>query len=191
MTAQDILDNARALIDELNIDGVRISADDTDIKAMEFNGILFLNQALREIYKNAQNIGEYEIDNTGADTDNIYTVFELPDNFGSIDDIINLTLYQTLEYKLVGYNKLYVNNSYLGIANVIYNKIPEVITLVTDTVSLPNPLAYEFVNNFVAARIAITENPDYVNYFEGKAEELYQEAKSISPTEEEIIDSYY
>jgi len=187
--AQDILDESRGLIDELNIGGVKIPSTDSDMQALEYNGISYINGALKEVYKRAQNIGEFGIDNTGATSNDIYTIYTLPDDFGSIDEVINLSVGQVLKYKLVGYNKLYVCNSYSGIATVIYNKIPTKITLATDTVILPNPIAYEFVVNYVAARMATTENPQLVNYFEGKAAELYQEAKQISPAkEEDIID---
>lgn len=191
MIAQDILNSARALIDELNVGGVVISSDDTDMKALELNGLYFINSALSEVYKVAQNIKEYEIDNTGATTDDIYTIFELPSDFGAISEIINLTLSQVLKYRLMGYNKMYVENTYLGKCTVFYNTIPTVVQLSTDEVILTNPIALQFVNNFVAARMATTENPQLVNYFEEKANELLFKSKTISPAEEEdIVDAY-
>jgi hypothetical protein len=48
---QDILYDARALIDEYNVGGVIISPDETDMKALEQNGIRFINMALREVFK--------------------------------------------------------------------------------------------------------------------------------------------
>jgi len=166
MIAQDILYSARALIDEYNTGGVIISSSDSDMQALELNGIQYINSALSEVYKIAQNIGEYEIDNTAATTDDIYTIFTLPSDFGAIDEILNLTPGQILKYRLMGYNKMYVENSYLGIATVFYNTIPTVVVLTTDTVVLTNPIALQFVNNFVAARMATTENPQIVNFFE-------------------------
>ena len=50
-TAQDILYDARALIDEYNEDGVVISSSDTDIQTLEVNGLRFINMAVQEIYK--------------------------------------------------------------------------------------------------------------------------------------------
>ena len=189
--AQDILDSARGLIDELNVGGVKIPSTDTDMQALEYNGISYINQALRKAYKRAQNIGEYEIDNTAATNDTIYTIYTLPDDFGSLDDVVNLTAGQIVKYKLIGYNKMYVYNTYLGVATVVYNKKPTVITLGTDTVELSNPIAEEFVINFVAARMATTENPQLVNYFEGEADRNFFDMKLISPAEEEDIDNVY
>jgi len=191
MIAQDILNTARAFIDELNVGGVVISSDDTDMKALELNGIKYINSALNEVYKVAQNIKPFEIDNTGATTDDIYTIFELPTDFAAIDDIINLTPGQVFKYRLMGYNKMYVENNYLGECTVFYNAIPTVVTLATDTVILTNPIALEFVNNFVAARMATTENPQLINYFEEKANELLIKSSTISPAEEEEISDAY
>jgi len=191
MIGQDILNSARALIDEYNVGGVVISSDDSDMKALELNGIQYINSGLSEVYKVAQNVLEYSIDNTGATSDDIYTTFTLPSDFGSIDEIINLTLGQVLKYRLMGYNKMYVENSYLGVATVFYNAIPIIVTAATDTVILSNPMALEFINNFVAARMATTENPQLVNYFEEKANELLFKSETLSPAEEEdIVDVY-
>jgi len=187
MIAQNILDSARAFIDELNVGGVKISSEDSDMKALEMNGISYINNALSEIYTVAQNLNEFPIDNTAATTDDIYTIYELPADFGAIDEIINLTRGQVLKYRLMGYNKMYVENTYLGLATMFYNVIPTVVVLATDTVIITNPMALQFINNFVAARMATTENPQLVNYFEQKANELLFKSKTLSPAEEEEI----
>ena len=60
-TAQDILYDARALIDEYNEDGVVISSSDTDIQTMELNGLRFINMAVQEIYKYSKIYEEFPI----------------------------------------------------------------------------------------------------------------------------------
>lgn len=187
MLASTFLLNARALIDEENVGGVELPTTDSDIAALEQNGIRYLNMALREVYKFAENVGEFEVDNTGASTEEIYTIYTMPSDFASLREVVNLTYGQNLRYKWVGFNKMYVNNTYLGKCTVIYNAMPTEVTSRTDEVTISNPLAIEFINNFIAARMANKIDPDLVNFFEQKSNEILFKAQQPNPAEEEEL----
>jgi len=305
-TAQDILDSSRGLIDELNVGGVKIPSTDTDMQALEYNGLSYLNQALREIYKESKSFESFEVSNkrvpnllgdlsqfnkvdfigtdqvypengngvVGAkayyvEPDSDYTFYieefngsawvvlstltavvtaptrlsglvtpsddsypiqmrmsgttfyrhenrclysypfksdavpeyrpwipvTMPSDFGELDEIIDehptRQYTQDGNYKWEGFDKLYINFYYEGTLRIIYNPTPVKIVLATDTVILPNPIALEFCNNFVAARMATTENPQLVNYFEQKANELMFKSNKTGPASEEAITDVY
>jgi len=304
--AQDILDSSRGLIDELNVGGVKIPSTDSDMQALEYNGISYINQALREVYRESKSFQTLEVSNkripnllgdlgqfnkidfigtdqvypenglgvVGAkayyvEPDADYTIYieefngsawvilttltavtsvpvrlkglitpsddsypiqmrmsgttfyrhenrclysypfksdaipeyrpwipiTMPSDFGELDEIIDehpVRQYsQDGNYKWEGFDKLYINYFYEGTLRVIYNPTPTIVTLGTDTVILPNPIALEFCNNFVAARMATTENPQLVNYFEQKANELMFKANKTGPSSEEAITDVY
>jgi len=304
--AQDILDSAKGLIDELNVGGVKIPSTDSDMQALEYNGISYINQALREVYRESKSFNTLEVSNkripnllgdlgqfnkvdyigvdqvyppTGlgvvgakayyVEPDSDYTIYieeysggvwsiletitgvttvpvrlkglitptdsnnpiqmrmsgttfyrhenrclysypfkadsipefrpwipvTMPDDFGELDEIIDehpVRQYnQDGNYKWEGFNKLYINFFYEGTLRVIYNPTPTVVTAGTDVITLPNPIALEFCNNFVAARMATTENPQLVNYFEEKANELMFKSSRTGPASEESITDVY
>ncbi len=303
MIAQDILYNARALVDEYNIDGVVISSDTDYIKALEANGIRYINMGLREIYKDSKYFKSFEISNnripnllgdlsqfdkvdfTGVDknypenengvvgakayyfevdsdatvyieeysgtwdtleTINIVTSVPsrnkgaitpsddsypirmrfsgttfyrhqnrclfpysfkvipdyrawipvvMPDDFAEINEVIcekPVRQYgQDPDYKQEGFNELYINYFFDGNLRVVYSVQVTEVTVSTDTVLLPNPIAIEFLNNFVAARSAMKFNPVLSNFYEQKANELLFKAQDSGPASEESITDYY
>jgi hypothetical protein len=120
----------------------------------------------------------------------------MPDDFGELDKVIDEhpTRQYSIDsqYKWEEFDTLYINYFYEGTLRVLYNPKPPTVTLATDTVTLPNPISQEFVNNFVAARMATTENPQLVNYFEEKANELiFKSTRSGPASEEKISDVYF
>lgn len=304
--AQDLLYNARSLIDEYNTGGVVNPSSDSDMKELELNGIRYVNMALREVYKKSNEYKTIEIshkrmpnllgdlsqfnkvDFIGVDQsypisgagvvgatayyvepDSDYTIYieefngtvwniletltgvtdvpvrlkgliiptdksypiqmrmsgttfyrhqnrclfsypfkasaipefrpwiptELPDDFGELVEIFDehpeRQLTKDGNYKLEGRKTLYFNYFYDGTLRVIYYPIPVEVTVGTDEVFLPNPMALEFVNNFVAARMATIENPSLVNYYESKANELMFELTKKGPASEETITDVY
>ncbi len=301
MIAQDILYNARALVDEYNIDGVVISSDTDYIKALEANGIRYINMGLREIYKDSKYFKSFEISNdripnllgeqfnkvdfTGVDknypesengvvgakayyfevdsdatvyieeysgtwdtletinivtsvpsrnkgvitpTDDSYPIrmrfsgttfyrhqnrclfpysfkvipdyrawipVVMPDDFAEINEVIcekPVRQYgQDPDYKQEGFNELYINYFFDGNLRVVYSVQVTEVTASTDTVLLPNPIAIEFLNNFVAARSAMKFNPVLSNFYEQKANELLFKAQDSGPASEESITDYY
>lgn len=191
-TVQTVLDSSRALIDEYAVDGVKISAETGYMKTLEQNGIQYINSGLREIFKEVMNIETFEVDNSGSQGSNdIYTIYTMPDNFAGMIEIINLSEGEIPDYKWVGFNKLYVRNTFLGTLSVVYNVYPTVVTAQTDSIVVPNPVALEFLNNFVAARSAMKFNPAVADFYENKANELLFKIVPNQPAEEEPIEDVW
>ena len=191
ITAQTFIFRARALVRQYNRNGTVISDDNNDMKTLQTDGIQFLNMALNEAYRVGDYTKTFEIDNTAADTSNIYTIFTMPDDFAAFEEIINLSEGEVLNFKYVGFNEIYMKNTYTGKANVIYSvKQPEV-TALTDEIYVPDLHAQEFIHNFIAARLANRYDPDLVNYFEDKANELlFKASEKGAASEESIVDVY-
>lgn len=304
-TAQSVLYDARALINQLNRNGTVISSDNNDMKTLETDGIRYINMGSREVFRESKYTKSFEVsrklipnllgtfsnfekvDFIGSDqsypengvegakayyfevdsdatiyieeyngvswvaletisittdvpvrkkglitaSDSSYPIrirfsgttfyrhqnrclysypfkdvdsvpeyrpwvpIELPVDFAEIDEII--TEYPVRQYsqdsfyKMEGFNTLYVNFYYEGNFRIIYYVQVTEVTTGTDLVYLPNQIAVEFLNNFVAARLANRYNPDLVNYFEGKANELMFKATQKGPSSEEKITDVY
>ena len=63
VVAQDLINDARACIGEYNVGGVPISSDTEYMKTLQTDGIRFVNQGLREVYKDAKYYKSFEISN--------------------------------------------------------------------------------------------------------------------------------
>lgn len=187
-TAQDIINYARAAIGEYNVEGVPISSDTGYMKTLQTDGLQFLNMGLKKVFNKSKTVKTFDIDATANTTDEIYTIYTMPDDFGGFDDIINLTRGEVIDYKWVGFNKLYMRNTYLGEATLVYNVFPTEITALTDLVNVPNAKAIEFLNNFVASRLALKFNPGVSDFYSREADELLFDILPIQPADEEPIE---
>lgn len=117
--------------------------------------------------------------------------YEMPDDFGELDKIVKQypqrQYASDADYKWEGRKTLVVNYFFEGTLKVIYKPIPVTISDINDEVEVYNPTAQQFLRFFVAAKLATTENPDLVNFFEGKANEMKFEALKGQPASEEKI----
>ena len=142
------------------------------------------NRALYEYPFPASKIPDYEK----------YILVDMPDDFGElykVDSEDNLSLYNEEIYKLEGFDKFYVLNDFEGRLKIRYIPVPVTATEKTDTITINNPLVQEFIIASVAAKVATSENPELVNYYEQKAKELEFKASKGQPAiEEETIDVY-
>jgi len=188
ITAQDIINYARSAIGDYNVEGVPISSDTGYMKTLQTDGLQFLNMGLRKVFKKTKTVNTYAIDATTNTMDEIYTIYTMPDDFGGLDEIVNLTQGQVVRYKWVGFNQLYMYNTYVGEATVVYNVFPTKITALTDLVNVPNAIAIEFLNNFVASRLALKFNPAVADFYSREADELMFDMLPIQPAEEEEIE---
>lgn len=120
---------------------------------------------------------------------------DMPSDFGEVDEIVEevpVRQYQNAaNYKWEGFNSLYVNYYYEGNIRVVYKVIPTDVTALTDVVTLNNPIAYEFIIAYAAARVATSENQKLVQYYEDKSNELKFEATRMQPASEESIQDVY
>lgn len=122
--------------------------------------------------------------------------YEMPDDFGELDKVVKeypqRQWSQDGAFKWEGRKTILINYFYEGTISVIYKPIPVVLTDVTEEVKIYNPTAQQFLRFFMAAKLATTENPDLVNFFEQKANEMKFEALRGQPaTEESITDVYF
>lgn len=61
--AQDLMNDARALIGEGNVEGVPISSDTGYMKTLQTDGINFINMGLREVFEDSEYLKSFEISN--------------------------------------------------------------------------------------------------------------------------------
>jgi len=119
----------------------------------------------------------------------------LPSDFGTLDKIVSefpVKNYQIDSYyKFEGHNELFVSYDYNGELRVIYSPIPTYITSFTDTLPVINPKAIQFITYYVAAKVALEENPGVANYFEQKSNELKIDSMKGQPASEQAILDVY
>ncbi len=119
----------------------------------------------------------------------------LPDDFAEVDEVIcekpERQYGQDSNFKQEGFGLFYINYFFDGTLRVIYAVQVVDIVALTDIVKLPNPIAREFVTNFVAARLCNKFNPILTNFFEDKSNELLFKAQSKGPASEESISDVY
>lgn len=124
-----------------------------------------------------------------------YVPYELPADFGELQKIVveNGKDYNVNgSYKWEGDKTLYVAYDFEGEMRITYNPIPVEITSKEDNIPIINPLARQFIIYYTAAKIAITENPSFANFFEQKSNELKVEATKGQPAgEQRIVDIYF
>jgi len=121
--------------------------------------------------------------------------YEMPDDFGELDQVIaeypERQYSEQPNYKWEGFKTLVVNYFYDGSIKVIYKPRPPRVETLDQEINIANPIALEFVKYATAAKLALTEDSDMVNFLEGKANELKFEAFKNQPaSEEDIIDVY-
>ena len=121
--------------------------------------------------------------------------YVLPSDFGELDKIVAEypeKQYQVdSNYKWEGYNKLFISYYFTGEMRVIYSPIPILLTAFTDTLIVNNPKVIQFIVFYVAAKLALEENPNIANYFEQKSNELKFEAMKGQPSQEQRISDVY
>lgn len=120
---------------------------------------------------------------------------ELPEDFGEIEEVIverQVERYENMpNYKMEGFNEMYINYFFEGDLRVIYSVQVTEVTQLTDSVILPNPIALEFLNNFVAARSAFKFNPAVADFYAVEADKLLFQAKDHGPAQEEQITNVF
>lgn len=195
MTVQDLLYDARALLDEYNEDGVVIPP--TDVASLESNGLRFINMGLQEIYLYARYYTTYPISQTPTEqqlADRKMILHALPTDFYQLVEVIENNENRTpfTGYKLEGNRDLYLPATFTGDVDVIYISKLSRITDTTTELPTNNIVADQFLTYYVAAKMAMTENPQIAGFFEQKSNELKFDAKKGQPANEiKITDVYF
>lgn len=191
-TMQDLLYDARALIDDYNTNGVV----NTDTSESDSNCIRYANMGLNEIYPYARYFLTHEItqDPTPEEkSDGIWLEYTLPSNIGEITRIVDISggYVDDTYTQIEGNDKILITPQYKGTIRIIYTPTPTRLNLKTDTLPIANPKAYQFMVFYVASKLSINELPDSANYFEQKANEMKSYAsKALAAKESRIVDVY-
>lgn len=123
-----------------------------------------------------------------------YIVIELPEDYGELQEVNtddNVSLYNDPIYRQEGFDEFYLLRDFEGKITIRYIPMPTTVTSTSDTVTINNPLIQEFVIAHAAAKVATTENPELVNYYEEKSKELEFKASKGQPViETETVDVY-
>jgi len=154
-----------------------------------FSGTTFYryqNVALYDILFKADDIPDYKP----------WVRVDMPDDYVELEEVIAEYPVRQYEksstYKWEAHKTLVVNYFYDGSIKVIYKPRPDTLVNDTDVLQVPNPIALEFIKYSAAAKAAVNENPNVVNFFEQKANELKFEAFREQPaSEEKITDVYF
>ena len=194
-TVQDILYDARTLINQYNEDGVIIPS--SDVAQQEANGIRLINMALQEVYKITRYFKVFTFTQNPTDeqlTARKWLMYQLPSDFATLEQVIiddeNRTVLST--YRLEEFNKLYLPTTLVGDFKVIYMpKLTRVVNM-TDIIPNNNPIAEQFIVYTVASKLAMDDNPAATSFFEQTAKELKFEAMRKEPANfERITDIYF
>ena len=97
---------------------------------------------------------------------------------------------QAANYKLENYRDFYYNFYYEGLIRITYKPIPADITSLDDDLQIDTAFAQTIIYD-VVAKLGFYENPDIVNWAEGRRMENKAEAKNDEPTSADIIIDYY
>lgn len=137
---------------------------------------------------------EYLYQDDKVPTYGAWIKYELPDDFNSIDAIIEE--YKVRQYtdansfKLENNSDFYFNFYFDGIIRITYKPIPSTITSLDDTIMIDDVLAQTIVYD-VVSKLGFIENNALVNWGEDRRMESKQEAIGNQLATEEIIQDYY
>ena len=194
MTVQDLLYDARSLLDDYNSGGVVLAESETI--ETDTNALRYINMGLNKAYSYTRDYKTYEITQVPTEVQKQaekWIPYTLPSDFGQLDKIVLDESEYILDNtaKLEGYNTLYVSYQYEGTMRVVYKPKPVRLTSFTDEILINNPLVEQFLVYYVAAKIALTDLPDQANFFESESLELLRAGTKPQPAQETPIINVY
>lgn len=120
--------------------------------------------------------------------------YDLPDDFQTIDMVVEefpVAQYsQAAAYKLENYRDFYYNINFDGRIRITYKPIPPTVTSIDDELFIDDITAQGLVYD-LAAKIAFYENPDVVNYAEGRRLEMKNDTSKDQPMSAQIMTNFY
>ena len=145
---------------------------------------LHQNRALWKFLYQADKVPTYEP----------WVKYELPEDFNSVDMIVEefqVRQYaQSNNYKLENFKDFYFNFYFNGSIRITYKPVPVTITALSDTVQIDEVLAQNIVYD-ICSKLGFYENPDLVNWAEGRRLENKQEASTDEALSAEVVVDYY
>lgn len=143
-----------------------------------------VNRALWKLKYQADKVPTYEP----------WVKYSLPDDFNSIDMVVeefpSRQYSQSANHKIENYRDFYYNFYYEGIIRITYKPVPADITSLDDELQIDTTFAQTIVYDIIA-KLGFYENPDLVNWAEGRRIENKMEATSDEPLSAEVIVQYY
>lgn len=119
----------------------------------------------------------------------------MPSDFGSIDKVVSefpdRQYLVNNDYKIEGFNDVYINYTFEGEMRFIYKPIPQLMGQMSDVLPIRNPIATQFLVYYVAAKLAFTENPQIANFLEQKSNELKFETSKGQVASEQVVSNIY
>ena len=145
---------------------------------------LHQNRALWKYLYKAESVPTYEP----------WVKYDLPDDFNSIDMIVeeyeSRQYAQTSNYKLENFKDFYYSFYFEGRIRITYKPVPADYTDLTQEIQIDDALAMGLVYD-IAAKLGFYENPDLVNWAEGRRLEHKADAgASEAPSADVMIDYY-
>lgn len=120
--------------------------------------------------------------------------YDLPEDFNSIEMVVEefpqRQYSQSANYKIENYRDFYYNFYFEGLIRLTYKPIPATITSLDDELQLDTTFAQTIIYDIIA-KLGFYENPDLVNWAEGRRIENKQEATSDEPLSAEVIVDFY
>jgi len=143
-----------------------------------------VNRALWQYLYQADKVPTYEP----------WVKYDLPSDFNSVDAVVEefpqRQYSQSANYKIENFNDFYYNFYFEGKIRVTYKPIPATITSLDDELQIDTTFSQTIVYDIVS-KLGFYENPDLVNWAEGRRIENKLEATSDEPTSAEIIVDFY
>jgi len=120
--------------------------------------------------------------------------YDLPDDFNSVDMVIEefpqRQYSQSANHKIENYRDFYYNFYFEGMIRITYKPVPATITSLDDELQIDTAFAQTIVYD-VVSKLGFYENPDLVNWAEGRRIENKQEATNDEPLSAEVIVDFY
>jgi len=120
--------------------------------------------------------------------------YDLPTDFNTVDMVVeefpDRQYSQSANYKIENYRDFYYNFYFEGNLRVTYLPIPTTITSLDDELQIDTTFSQTIVYDIIS-KLGFYENPDLVNWAEGRRIENKQSATNDEPLSAEVVIDYY
>jgi len=120
--------------------------------------------------------------------------YDMPTDFNGLDVVIEEfpfgQYYSGAPYKIENYRDFYYAFDYEGEIRITYKPIPTTVTALTDTIEIDDVLAEAIVYD-VVSKLGFYENPDLVNWSEGRRLEAKMDASANEVPAPDIVVDFY
>lgn len=188
-TVREIFTMTMSIVD--NLDTATGKAISEDNKEYEKRTPSILNVLQSELINKEKitNTLSYNYDNSG-----VWQIEKLPNDFNKIKKIVienGNTYSRNIEYRIEN-NSIKFKSNETGVIKMEYKQTPELLTSLSDEVTLSDDIARSVLTYGLGANLFIIENPSLANFCQQKYEENKRDATSQkSPVTMERINVVY